>query len=95
MPCVDSLRRWDTKGPPARVAPPFRSLLSMLMANRMEFRPDECSRKGEVMSHLLHISPVNHMKTLRSTKCSGSFSDDKERKPEMNSGCLNGYEGWS
>lgn len=78
MPCVDSLRRWDTKGPPARVAPPFRSLLSMLMANRMEFRPDECSRKGEVISHLLHFSPVNHMKTLTSAKCSVSFPDDKK-----------------
>lgn len=90
MPCVDSLRRWDTKGPPARVAPPFRSLLSMLMANRMEFRPDECSRKGEVISHLLHISPVNHMKTLT---CSVSFPDDKKnKKPKMNSGCLNVFE---
>lgn len=39
MPCVDSLRRWDTEGPPPRVTAPFRSLLSMLMANRMEFRP--------------------------------------------------------
>lgn len=42
MPCVDSLRRWDTDEPPPpppRVAPPFRSVLSMLMANKMEFRP--------------------------------------------------------
>ena len=46
MPCVDSLRRWDTEeagpppGPRVAAAPlPFRSLLSMLMANRMELRP--------------------------------------------------------
>lgn len=46
MPCVDSLRRLDTEGPPPRVTPPFRSLLSMLMANKMEFRPEECRREG-------------------------------------------------
>lgn len=39
MPCVDSLRRWDTAEPP-RVNPPLRSPLSMLMANRMEFKPE-------------------------------------------------------
>lgn len=43
MPCVDSLRRWDTEGPDPRVIPPFRSLLSMLMANNMELRPEGCS----------------------------------------------------
>lgn len=50
MPCVDSLRRLDTEGPPPRVTPPFRSLLSMLMANRMEFRPE----KREVRWNVLH-----------------------------------------
>lgn len=40
MPCVDSLRRWDTEEPP-RVNPPLRSPLSMLMANRMEFKPEK------------------------------------------------------
>lgn len=40
MPWVDSFRRWLTEEeePPARVTP-FRSVLSMLMANRMEFSP--------------------------------------------------------
>lgn len=42
MPCVDSLSRWDTEGPDPRVSPPFRSQLSMLMANKMELRPGEC-----------------------------------------------------
>lgn len=51
MPCVDSLSRWDTEGPDPRVSPPFRSLLSMLMANKMELRPGECgssSRRRKV-----------------------------------------------
>lgn len=39
MPCVDSFSRLETDEPPPRGAPPFRSLLSMLMANRMEFKP--------------------------------------------------------
>lgn len=47
MPCVDSLRRWDTEGAPPRVMPPFRSLLSMLMANKMELRPGKRSRGGK------------------------------------------------
>lgn len=37
MPCVDSLSRWDTDDPPR--AWPFRSVLSMLMANSMELSP--------------------------------------------------------
>lgn len=47
MPCVDSLRRLDTEGPDPRVIPPFRSLLSMLMANNMELRPEECNSNRE------------------------------------------------
>lgn len=47
MPCVDSLKRCDTEVPPPRLSPPFRSVLSMLMANKMEFRPEQHDRQQE------------------------------------------------
>lgn len=80
MPCVDSLRRWDTEGPPPRVTAPFRSLLSMLMANRMEFRPEERSREGEGKLYLLQIRLVNHMKILNVCQVLGELFWEHETK---------------
>lgn len=43
MPCVDSFSRSETDGPVR--ACPFRSVLSMFMANRMEFSPASTKRR--------------------------------------------------
>lgn len=54
--CVDSFKRSDTVG--ANLLCPFKSLLSMLMAKRMEFRPAQKRGRSGVpatrRSHLRH-----------------------------------------
>lgn len=88
MPCVDSLRRWDTEEPPPRVSPPFRSVLSMLMANRIEFRPEERSRNREA-EEIHHKSVyLNQMRLLNFFKvlCKIFWAHSKTGQSKINSG---------
>lgn len=58
--CVDSFNRSDTVG--AHLLCPFRSLLSMLIAKRMEFRPsdkrrEKCKTKTPLHRKVTEIEP--------------------------------------
>lgn len=66
--CVDSFKRSETVG--ANLLCPFKSVLSMLMAKRMEFRPApprrETSRVSAVQqSHLDHDEKVQNLQNTR------------------------------
>lgn len=96
MPCVDSLRRCETEEPPPLVTPPFRSQLSMLMANRIEFKP-ELSRKTErKRQYVIHYTGLlNHMKLLKFSLVSISrhtHTDSVWGQTEMNLSSLPAYE---
>lgn len=58
--CVDSFNKSDTVG--VHLLCPFKSLLSMLIAKRMEFRPSD-KRKGEKRPEMHHILHMEVMKT--------------------------------
>lgn len=63
MPCVDSFSKSETDGPVR--ACPFRSVLSMFMANRMEFSPASTNRRGHLCKVMLCWEQINaHLSVL-------------------------------
>lgn len=57
MPCVDSFSSSETEGPVR--ACPFRSVLSMFMANRMEFSPDSTETREHSSEMMLCSEQIN------------------------------------
>ena len=84
--CVDSFKRSETVG--ANLLCPFKSLLSMLIAKSMEFRPTpppNREKSGVSAIQQSHSNTINKLQTLEDTRGYTLVSNGDLKKQTKNS----------